>query len=330
MRQKANKSERLKAPRGRQVYDELQGLVTEKTNPRTANLDRLSIQAILRIINSEDATVAGVVRKELPHIAKAVEMVLEVLKRGGRLFYLGAGTSGRLGVLDAAECPPTFGTDPKLIKGIIAGGYASLIRSREGVEDNIAASRMDITKEKIGSNDIVIGITASKRTPYVLEGLREAKRRGAKTVFLSCNPRKMTPKEFDLVICPVVGPEVIAGSSRMKAGTAQKMTLNLITTTAMVRMGKVYGNRMVDLRTTSEKLKERSKKVVVDVCGLSYEQAEQILKQADGNVKTAIIMSLTGSSRAKAEKLLKKSDGFVYKALAQTPIRASGGLKHKR
>jgi N-acetylmuramic acid 6-phosphate etherase len=330
LRRKDNKSRHLEAPRGRQVYDELQGLVTEKTNPRSKNLDRLSTLAILRLINSEDATVAHAVYRELPYIAKAVEMVLKTLKYGGRLFYLGAGTSGRLGVLDAAECPPTFGTDPKMIKGIIAGGHASLIRSREGVEDNIAAARMDILKEKIGPKDIVIGITASKRTPYVLEGLREAKRRRAKTIFLSCNPRRNCPKEFDLAICPVVGPEVIAGSSRMKAGTAQKMTLNLITTAVMVRTGKVYGNRMVDLRTTSEKLKERCKKVIVDVCGLPYKQAEQILKDADGSVKTALVMSLTGFTRLKAEKLLKKTHGFVYKALAHTPVRVSGSIKHKR
>ncbi|HBC47403.1 MAG TPA: N-acetylmuramic acid 6-phosphate etherase, partial [candidate division Zixibacteria bacterium] len=171
-----------------------------------------------------------------------------------------------------------------MIVGIIAGGYQSLVRSKEGAEDNIRAAITDISKQKIGKGDLVIGISASKRSPYVLEGLREAKRRGAVTVFICCNPRKIAPKEFDLAICPVVGPEVIAGSSRMKAGTAQKMTLNLITTAAMVRLGKVYGNRMVDLRATSEKLKERSKKVLVEVCGLSYEDAEKLLVRAGGGV----------------------------------------------
>jgi N-acetylmuramic acid 6-phosphate etherase len=306
---------RVEAPKGRQVFNELQSLITEQANPRSKNIDRLSTLEILRIINSEDATVARAVRSELPYIAQAVELVIDTLKGGGRLFYLGAGTSGRLGVLDAAECPPTFGTDPNLIKGIIAGGYGSLIRSKEGAEDNINAARVDIGKQKVGQGDVIIGITASKRSPYVLEGLREAQKRGARTVFLCCNPRKIVPKEFDLAICPVVGPEVVTGSSRMKAGTAQKMTLNLITTTSMIRMGKVYGNRMVDLKATSEKLRERSKKVLVDVCGLPYEQAERLLIKTGGSVKIAIVMSLTSSSKSKVEKLLEAADGFVYKAL---------------
>lgn len=324
---KKHSIQRLEPPRGRQVFDELLGLVTEKTNPKSKNLDRLSTIEILRLINSEDATVARAVRRELTYIAKAVEMVIAAIKGGRRLFYLGAGTSGRLGVLDAAECPPTFGTDPKMIIGIIAGGYPSLVRSKEGAEDNIRAAAVDIAKHRIGKGDIVLGISASKRSPYVLEGLRKAKRLGAQTIFLCCNPRNIAPKEFDLAICPVVGPEVIAGSSRMKAGTAQKMTLNLITTAAMVRLGKVYGNRMVDLRATSEKLKERSKKVLVDVCGLSYEDAEKLLNRAGGSVKTALVMSLAASSKAEANKLLRIADGFVYKALCLAG--RSNSLKHK-
>jgi N-acetylmuramic acid 6-phosphate etherase len=309
------KKTRNEAPRGRQVFDELQGLITEQTNPKSLNIDRLSTIEILHLINNEDATVARAVKRELRYIAQAVEMVVETIKSGRRIFYIGAGTSGRLGVLDAAECPPTFGTDPKMIKGIIAGGYGSLIRSKEGAEDNIRAAKVDIGRQKIGHGDLIIGITASKRSPYVLEGLREAQKRGAQTVFLCCNPRKIAPKDFDIAICPVVGPEIVAGSSRMKAGTAQKMTLNLITTAAMIRMGKVYGNRMVDLKATSEKLKERSKKVLVDVCGISYEQSERLLIKAGGSVKIAIVMSLIRSSKRNAEKLLKTSDGFVFKAL---------------
>jgi N-acetylmuramic acid 6-phosphate etherase len=324
---KKHSAKRLEPPRGRQVFDELLGLVTEKTNPKSRNLDRLSTIEILRLINSEDAAVARAVRRQLPYIVKAVEMVIAAIKGRGRLFYLGAGTSGRLGVLDAAECPPTFGTDPKMIIGIIAGGYPSLVRSKEGAEDNIRAAIADITKHGIGKRDLVIGISASKRSPYVLEGLREAKKRGAGTVFVCCNPRRIAPREFDLAICPVVGPEVIAGSSRMKAGTAQKMTLNLITTTAMVRLGKVYGNRMVDLQATSEKLKERSKKVLVDICGLPYEDAEKFLNRAGGSVKTALIMSLAGSSKSEADRLLRSADGFVYKALRLAG--RSNPLKHK-
>ena len=304
-----------KAPRGRQVFDELRTLMTEKTNPKSRHIDRLAVIDILRLINKEDAAVAAAVKKELPYIAQAVEMVISALKRGGRLIYLGAGTSGRLGVLDAAECPPTFGTDPKQIRGIIAGGYGSLVRSREGVEDDIGSAINDIKKNKIGKNDLVVGISASKRTPYVLEGLRQARRQGAGTIFITCNSRKTTPKDFDLAICTVVGPEIIAGSSRMKAGTAQKMILNMITTSAMIRSGRVYGNRMVDLRATSEKLKERSKKVLVDICGLEYDEAAKLLKRAGGSGKTAIVMNKANCSKAQAEKQLGLSDGFVESAI---------------
>lgn len=305
------------APRGRAVFDELQGLVTEKTNPRSARIDRVSTEEALGIINNEDATVARAVKKELRYIARAVELVVSAFENGGRLFYLGAGTSGRLGVLDAAECPPTFGTDPKMIKGIIAGGYESLIRSQEGVEDNVAAARKDIRRQKVGSCDVVIGLTASKRTPYVLAGLAEAGKLGAVTVFVSCNPRSMAPKDFDLAICPVVGPEVIAGSSRMKAGTAQKMILNMISTASMIRAGKIYGNRMVDLRATSEKLKERSKRVIMETCDMSYDNAQKVLTRAGGSVKVAIVMAKKGLTRTKAQSLLKKYGGFVHQVLGE-------------
>ncbi|UCC81338.1 MAG: N-acetylmuramic acid 6-phosphate etherase [Candidatus Zixiibacteriota bacterium] len=305
------------APRGRDVFDELSGLVTESLNPSTRNIDRLSTLSILREINREDRTVAEAVAREIKYIGKAVDMVVEAFKSGGRLFYIGAGTSGRLGVLDAAECPPTFGTDPELVQGIIAGGPPSLMRSREGVEDDIEAARKEIEVRKIGKRDVVIGITASKRTPFVLEGLRRAKKRGAKTVFISSNPRAMAPGDFDLCICLVVGPEVIAGSSRMKAGTAQKMTLNMISTAAMVRTGRVYGNRMVDLSATSEKLRERSKKILMDVCRLEYDDAEELLERAGGSVKLAVIMGKTGLSKVQSKKLLESSGGFIYMALKE-------------
>jgi len=307
------------APRGKEVFDELSGLVTESQNPASKNIDRVSIETILRKINREDIGVAAAVRREIAHIAGAVELVVSAFQSGGRLFYLGAGTSGRLGVLDAAECPPTFGTDPEMVQGIIAGGKASLLRSREGVEDDVDSARAEIVRRKVGKRDVVIGITASKRTPFVLEGLRFAKKRGAKTVFISCNPRRMAPRDFHVNICLVVGPEVIAGSSRMKAGTAQKMTLNMISTAAMIRTGRVYGNRMVDLTATSEKLKERSKKILMDVCGVEYEEAGELLKKSAGSVKLAIIIQKTGLSMSRARKLLASSDGFVYKALRNNP-----------
>ncbi len=222
-------------------------------------------------------SVPRAVARELKYIAKAVEKAVETFKSGGRMFYLGAGTSGRLGVLDASECPPTFGTDPQMIQGIIAGGRSSLVRSREGVEDDTAAAIADIKKYGVRKGDLVVGLTASRRTPYVLEGLREAKYRGARTIFVCCNPRRSIPDKFDLAICPVVGPEIIAGSSRMKAGTAQKMILNMISTATMIRIGKVYSNRMVDLKAASEKLKERSKRVIMEICGIDYDDAESAL-----------------------------------------------------
>lgn len=317
MKSRSSRNKKRLAPRGRDVFDELSGLVTESLNPSTRNIDRLSTLSILREINREDRTVAEAVAREIKYIGKAVDMVVEAFKSGGRLFYIGAGTSGRLGVLDAAECPPTFGTDPELVQGIIAGGPPSLMRSREGVEDDIEAARKEIEVRKIGKRDVVIGITASKRTPFVLEGLRRAKKRGAKTVFISSNPRAMAPGDFDLCICLVVGPEVIAGSSRMKAGTAQKMTLNMISTAAMVRTGRVYGNRMVDLSATSEKLRERSKKILMDVCRLEYDDAEELLERAGGSVKLAVIMGKTGLSKVQSKKLLESSGGFIYMALKE-------------
>lgn len=304
-------------PRGREVFDELSGLVTESPNPSTKNVDQLSTISILRLINKEDKTIADTVAREIKYIGKAVDMVVESFRAGGRLFYMGAGTSGRLGVLDAAECPPTFGTDIELVQGIIAGGPPSLIRSREGVEDDIEAARREIEERNVGKRDVIIGITASKRTPFVLEGLRRAKKRGAKTVFISSNPRAMAPGDFDLCICLVVGPEVIAGSSRMKAGTAQKMTLNMISTAAMIRTGRVYGNRMVDLMATSEKLRERAKKILIDVCRLDYNDAEELLEKAGGSVKLAIIMGNTGLSKTQSKRLLHSSGGFIYMALKE-------------
>jgi len=305
----------------KKVFDELSGLVTESPNPATKNIDRLSTKSILQLINHEDKTVADTVAKEIKYITKAVDLVVNKFNLGGRLFYLGAGTSGRLGVLDASECPPTFGVNPELIQGIIAGGNKSLVRSREGVEDDISAAITDIAKREIGKRDIVMGITASRRTPYVLEGLREAKKKGAATVFISCNPRRLAPKEFDLNICLIVGPEVIAGSSRMKAGTAQKMTLNMITTAAMIKTGRVYGNRMVDLTATSEKLKERSKKIVMDVCEVDYQEAESLLEKSGKSVKIAIIMGITGLSKRDSLGLLGSTGGVIYKALKKSKQR---------
>ena len=300
---------------GKAVFNELQDLVTEQRNPRSRNLDRLNPTTVLRLINSEDQTVPQAVAREIPRIARAVDLVVSVFKKGGRLYYVGAGTSGRLGVLDAAECPPTFGTDPNLVQGIIAGGHKALIRSQEGSEDDREGGRLAIRKHGITKNDVVCGIAASRRTPFVLSALEEAKRIGAKTIYITCNPSSKAPlPKVDVLIAPVVGPEVVTGSTRMKAGTATKLVLNMLTTASMVRMGKTCGNLMVDLRATSQKLVERSKRVIMIVTGCDYETAERLLKQAKGHVKTAIVMQEAGCSYLGAQRRLRKADGFVRKA----------------
>ena len=305
------------------VFNELQDLVTEQRNPRSRNLDRLDPTTVLRLINSEDQTVPQAVAREIPRIARAVDLVVSVFKKGGRLYYVGAGTSGRLGVLDAAECPPTFGTDPKLVQGIIAGGYKALVRSQEGSEDNREGGRLAIRKHGVTKKDVVCGIAASRRTPFVLSALEEAKRIGAKTIYITCNPSSKAPlPKVDVLIAPVVGPEVVTGSTRMKAGTATKLVLNMITTASMVRMGKTYGNLMVDLRATSQKLVERSKRVIMTVTGCDYETAERLLKQARGHVKTAIVMREAGCSYLEAQRRLRKADGFVRKAITNKTERS--------
>jgi len=293
----------------RQVFNQIKKLATESSNPRTRLIDRLTTRQVLKLINREDQLVAPAVRKVIPQIEEAVELVVGAFRIGGRLFYVGAGTSGRLGVLDASECPPTFGVKSSLVQGIIAGGRRTLVRSREGVEDNREAGRTDIKKRKVGRKDIVIGIATSNRTPYTLEALRQAKRQGAKTVFLCCNrPVKIAFKP-DLIINPITGPEAISGSTRMKAGTATKLILNMITTTAMIRIGKTYGNLMVDLRATSEKLRERSLRILMTVCGVKYSTAEKLLQIAHGHVKSAIVMCLLKVDLKTARQLLKKSEG---------------------
>jgi len=299
----------------RKVFREIQSALTEQRNPRSHKIDTLSTLQILRLINSEDQKPALAVRKELKQISRAVDIVTGALKNNGRLFYLGAGTSGRLGVLDAAECPPTFGTDPKQIRGIIAGGYRTLIRSREGVEDNSKAGALDLKKVKLSKGDVVIGIAASKRTPYVLGALQYAQRVGSQTIFIYCNPNFQASFKADFEICPKVGPEVITGSTRMKAGTAQKMVLNLISTASMIKLGKVYQNLMVDLQATSQKLIERSKRTIMLVTGVNYQTAQKYLKLSGGSVKTALVMILGKCSKTEALARLKQAGGFVRKAL---------------
>lgn len=299
----------------KKVFNQIKDLVTEDQNPHTFDIDTKSTLQILKSINKEDKKVALAVEKEIPNIAKAVDLVVNAFKNKGRLFYVGAGTSGRLGVLDAAECPPTFGTNPGMIKGIIAGGRRTLVRSKEGVEDDFEAGAKDLEKNKISRKDVVVGIAASRRTPYVLRALVRAKNTGAKTIFIFCNPTSKLKTRVDVAISPILGPEVIAGSTRMKAATAQKMILNMLTTASMIKLGKVYQNLMVDLQARSEKLVERSKRIIMMATGVGYKKAEIYLERAGGKVKTALVMILSNVDKKTAEKRLKRAGGFVAKAV---------------
>lgn len=297
----------------KELLGHLNRLTTETSNPKSRNIDRLPAVDICRIINNEDKTVAATVEMEIENIARAAEMVAEVLGRGGRLFYIGAGTSGRLGVLDAAECPPTFGTDPSQVIGIIAGGRDTLIRSAEGVEDRADEAARDLLKYDFGPNDMLIGLAASIKTPYTVAGIKYAVEVGAKTALIVCNRADSLEFRPDVLIQLEVGPEVITGSTRMKSGTAQKMTLNMISTAAMVLIGKCYGNLMVDLQATSDKLTTRSRKILIDLLGLDYDAADRLLNQAGGSVKLAIAMHRLHLDRAKAQRLLDEVGGKLWK-----------------
>ncbi len=318
--------------KNREIFLELLALITEQRNPRTLDIDTRSTLEILEAISAEDKTVAEAVEKELPRIAALVELVVEALKKGGRLIYAGAGTSGRLGVLDAAECPPTFGTDSEMIQGVIAGGKRALYRAVEGAEDREEEAVDAIRKLRVSPKDVVLGIAASRRTPFAKAAVAEARRRGAKTAYLTCNPASTIDFPVDVAICPEVGPEVVMGSTRMKSGTAQKMVLNMITTATMIRMGKVFENMMVDLMATSRKLVERSKRVVMTVTGIDYDAAEKYLKEAGGSVKKALVMIEAEVDAETADRLLKESSGFVRKALekAYGSSRGRSGKAGKR
>jgi N-acetylmuramic acid 6-phosphate etherase len=274
--------------------------------------------AVLKMISREDHLVAPAVRKELPAVARAVDLVVQSIAKGGRVFYVGAGTSGRLGVIDAAECPPTFGTHPDMFQGIMAGGRGAVFRSREGAEDRTGEARKAIASRGIKRGDVVIGLAACRRTPFVLAALEKARKAGASTVYVTCNPDP-TGVAADIVIAVDVGPEALMGSTRMKCGTAEKMVLNMISTAAMVRMGKVYRNMMVDLMATSEKLRQRSVRVIMLATGCPYEEAVVVLKRARGSVKVAIVMILKGVTRRDAVSLLRKGGGFVRNAIKGAP-----------
>jgi len=300
-----------------QLFDQIESLATEQRNPASMKMDEMTTDEVLRLINSEDALVADAVREEISHITIVVDELVSRLKVGGRLIYVGAGTSGRMGIIDAAECPPTFGTNPETIQAIIAGGPQAVFRSREGAEDKPEAGASAINEINLTKSDMIIGIAASKRTPFVLGALEKAFSIGAYTVLLTTNPRESISFEYlNEAICPVVGPEVLMGSTRMKSALAQKMVLTMITTTTMVRLGKVYQNMMVDLQLTNKKLEERAKRIVMIATGCDYERASELLSQTGGHVKTAIVVERGGVSLEKAKELLIQAEGFVKEAIS--------------
>ena len=290
-------------------------LTTEQRNPRSRGIDSLSSLEIVDIINAEDALVARAVGKQRKAIAAAVDLIAGRFRRGGRLFYVGAGTSGRLGVLDASECPPTFGSPPSMVQGIIAGGRRALVRSAEGAEDRASDGRDAIDAKKVTKLDTVVGIAACGLTPYVLGALKRARALGAATVMLTCNPEVASLGRVDVTIKPVVGPEVVTGSTRMKAGTATKLVLNMLTTAAMIRMGKVYDNLMVDLRASCDKLRDRSERIVMELTGLTRRQSAKLLTDAGGGVKLAVVMHFRDVTRTQAAKILKESNDSLRRAI---------------
>jgi N-acetylmuramic acid 6-phosphate etherase len=297
------------------MYTKLDTLMTEQVNPRTKNIDQKSTEDLLALINAEDQTVPHAVAKVIPAIAQAVDGIVERMKQGGRLFYVGAGTSGRLGVLDASECPPTYGTAPDLVQAIMAGGESAVFRSAEGVEDREDMGREAIREKGITQLDSIIGIAASGRTPYVIGAVKEARQSGALTICLINNSAGILRELTDISIIPEVGPEVIMGSTRMKAGTSQKLVINMISTSVMIKLGKVYGNLMVDLKPSNQKLIHRATRIISLATGIDHEKAYEYLLQSDKNPKTAIVMIKTNSSKEEAKALLDQAHGNVSKAL---------------
>ena len=294
--------------------------VTEQRNPRTADIDLASPLEIVDLIAAEDAQVPGVVHGQREAIAKAIEAAEATFRAGGRLIYVGAGTSGRLGVLDASEMPPTYGTDPEMVQGSIAGGYAALTRSQEGAEDRLEGAVEDLKERGVKKGDFVIGIAASGTTPYVRRALEYARSVGARTGLVACSPPPAeTVAVTDILMLPVTGPEVVTGSTRMKAGTATKLVLNTITTGAMIRLGKTFGNLMVDMRATNVKLVDRSQRIVMEVCEVSRDEAQRLIENAGGVVKTAILMHYLGGSREDAERAMEQAGGVIRRAIKRSP-----------
>jgi N-acetylmuramic acid 6-phosphate etherase len=294
-----------------------QSLPTEAINPISLAIDKAPVRDIIDMVVNEDRKVIAAVQKEKERIAHGIEIVVQALKKGGRIIFVGAGTSGRLGVVEAAEIPPTFGTAPRIVQAIMAGGQEAVFKAKEGVEDNYEEGARSIARLRLTQKDVVVGVSASGMTPFVRGGLTRARKAGAKIIFVTCWPGSELQTFVDLQIAPAVGPELIAGSTRLKAGTATKMVLNMLTTVSMIKVGKTYGNLMVDVQTGSEKLKDRARRIVSMVTGIDYDEADAVLKRAKFNVKAAIVMQKTGLTLPMAVRRLKKADDSVREAIGE-------------
>ena len=299
------------------AHSKWQGLPTEAINPATLAIDKLSPADIVEGMLNEDRKMLAAVHREKDRIAVGVEIITQALRKGGRVIFVGAGTSGRLGVLESAEMPPTFGTSPDLVMAIMAGGKGAIIRPREGVEDDYEEGARSVHRLKPSKKDVVIGVSASGMTQFVRGALTRARRAGSKIIFVTCDPRSELVTFVDLTIAPAVGPEVIAGSTRLKAGTATKIVLNMLTTASMIRIGKTYGNLMVDVQTGSEKLKDRARRIVTIVTGLEYDEADKLLKRAHWNVKAALVMQKSGLTYPRAQARIRKAHDFVRDAIGE-------------
>ena len=302
---------------------DLSRLTTERRNPASAHIDSCTTLEMVTIMQQEDSKIASAIEKILPEIARAIDATSQRLENGGRLFYLGAGTSGRLGILDASECPPTYGTDPELVQGLIAGGIPAIFRAQEGAEDNPGLAVHDLKEHGFSAKDVLVGIAASGRTPYVIGGLKYARELGALTIALACSEHAEIAALADIALTPVTGPEVVTGSTRMKAGTAQKLVLNMLSTGTMIKLGKVYGNLMVDVKASNKKLEERAIRIVMEGSGCERTEAEKTLKGADGHAKLAILMVVAGVSAGEGKALLERTSGHLAAAIRL----AAGGMK---
>lgn len=302
---------------------DLSRLTTERRNPASAHIDSCTTLEMVTIMQQEDSKIASAIEKILPEIARAIDATSQRLENGGHLFYLGAGTSGRLGILDASECPPTYGTDPELVQGLIAGGIPAIFRAQEGAEDNPGLAVHDLKEHGFSAKDVLVGIAASGRTPYVIGGLKYARELGALTIALACSEHAEIAALADIALTPVTGPEVVTGSTRMKAGTAQKLVLNMLSTGTMIKLGKVYGNLMVDVKASNKKLEERAIRIVMEGSGCKRTEAEKALKGADGHAKLAILMVVAGVSAGEGKALLERTSGHLAAAIRL----AAGGMK---